>query len=328
MDKVLWVKFGWSDLYQGGHVDGNFAWLNTEGGDGHEAFNFLPAPNGKYYCYVPPHGKSQASPSSIDPHGWTVICLAKFPHQKGVRVVGWYENATLMGKEIPRPEYKENRGFRKGNRGEKFCYSIESSEAYFVLPEHRRAFSHGSIKQAKFSYLRGPDKGIAQSEAKEEVFQILKAELARLKPLVVRQPNPEKAVDPLEDNTDPMGQFGTPEHRKAVEMEAERVATQELEKMGYNVVRRSDEKIGYDLQADSRTGKPSLFVEVKGTSGTARRFFMTPNEFSFRKTSGWRLAMVTNTLDDPELVILKNREVEEMFALQPMVWIGKEVKDQ
>ena len=53
MDKVLWVKFGWSDHYRGGPVDGNFSQL-ARGDVGHEAYNFEPAADGTYYCYVPP----------------------------------------------------------------------------------------------------------------------------------------------------------------------------------------------------------------------------------------------------------------------------------
>jgi hypothetical protein len=44
MKKILWVKFGWSDYYRGGPIDGNFGWLKKNKGKknegrGHEAFN-------------------------------------------------------------------------------------------------------------------------------------------------------------------------------------------------------------------------------------------------------------------------------------------------
>lgn len=32
MNNVLWVKFGWSDYYRGGLIDGNFGWLNDNRG--------------------------------------------------------------------------------------------------------------------------------------------------------------------------------------------------------------------------------------------------------------------------------------------------------
>ena len=325
MKKVMWVKFGWSEYYRGGPVDGNFRWLNEGDGEGHEAFNFMPGPDGAYYCYVPPHGPSSASPSSDDPDGWTVICLAKFPSQKGVHVVGWYENATLMGEQVPRPEYNAGIGFRRDVQGTEFSYAIKSDTAFFVPPEARtEPFSHNSVKQAKFSYLVGPD--VATTEAKAEVLAILEAELARLKTRAIAQPNPANAPDELEDEIDPMGRFGTPEHRRTVELAAERAATEELELMGYRVVRRSDEKIGYDLQAIPNRGGSELYVEVKGTSGADRRFYMTPKEREFTATDGWRLAMVTDALGNPAVTFFTVKQMEQRFSLQPMVWIGREVE--
>lgn len=325
MKKVMWVKFGWSDYYRGGAVDGNFEWLKNADREGHEAFNFMPGPDGAYYCYVPPHGPSSASPWRDDPHGWTVICLAKFPSQKGVHVVGWYEDATLIGEQVPRPEYKAGIGFRRDLQDAEFTYAIRANNAFFVRPEDRTApFSHPSVKQAKFSYLAGPD--IEQTVAKTQVLEMLEAELARLDSLAISQPNPANAPDELEDDIDPLGRFGTPEHRRNVELAAERAATEELERQGYRVVRRSDEKIGYDLQAIPINGGSDLYVEVKGTSGLERRFYMTPKEREFTSTNGWRLAMVTDALGKPSVTFFNCNQMEQRFSLQPMVWIGREVE--
>ena len=325
MKKIMWVKFAWSEYYRGGPVGGNFRWLKEGDGEGHEAFNFLPGPDGGYYCYVPPHGPSSASPYRDDPHGWTVICLAKFPAQKGVHIVGWYENATLMGKEVPRPEYKAGIGFRLDSHGKKFSFSISSKTAFFVPPEQRTApFSHPSIKQAKFSYLVGPD--VKQTDEKTEILSILEAELARLRPIAISQPNPVSAPDELEDDIDPLGRFGTPEHRRTVELAAERATTGMLEQLGYRVVRRSNEKIGYDLQAIAEDGGSDLYVEVKGTSGGERRFYMTPKERAFTSTDGWRLAMVTDALGTPEVTLFTYKQMEQRFSLQPMVWVGREIE--
>lgn len=325
MKKVMWVKFGWSEYYRGGPVDGNFRWLVEGDGEGHEAFNFLPGPNGEYYCYVPPHGPHSASPSSSDPDGWTVICLAKFPAQKGVHVVGWLENATLIGKQKPRPEYKAGVGFRRDVQGAMFSYSIMSDKAFFVPPEDRtRPFSHPSVKQAKFSYLTGP--GVEVKPAKAEVLAILEAELARLRPIAISQPNPANAPDELEDEIDPLGGFGTPEHRREVELAAEGAVSKELERLGYDVIRRSDEKIGYDLQAVAKDTGSDLYIEVKGTSKLERRFFMTPKERDYAITDGWRLAMVTDALINPKVTFFTEKQMEQRFSIQPMVWIGREVE--
>ena len=93
MEKVLWVKFGWSEFYCGGPVEGNFSHLARKGNQGHEAYNFEPAQDGTYYSYVPPHFGKYA-PTSDDLTGWTVICPAKHPKSKGVRIVGWYDTIS------------------------------------------------------------------------------------------------------------------------------------------------------------------------------------------------------------------------------------------
>lgn len=325
MKKIIWVKFGWSDYYRGGPVAGDFGYLKDGAGEGHEAFNFMPGPDGRYYCHIPPHGPSSVYPTNEDATGWTVICLAKFPPQKGIHVVGWYENATLIGKQVPRPEYELGIGFRRDTNGDKFTYLIRAEKAFFVPPEHRVApFSHSSVKQAKFSYLAGP--GIKSTDRKAEVLEILKAELVRLKSLAIAQPNPTSAPDDLENSIDPMAGFGTPEHRREVELAAEKAVTIQLKAMGYTVKRRSDEKIGYDLQATPRARGQELYVEVKGTSGIERRFFMTPNEHECSSIEGWRLAIVTDALASPTVSFFTRKQVDQRFSMQPMVWIGREVE--
>jgi hypothetical protein len=193
LEKILWVKFGWSDYYQGAEVEGNFSWKTDEGGELHEAFNFRKGPNDKYYCYVPPHGKGKSSPDSTDRDGWTVICFAKRLDRPGVHIVGWYENATLHGQEVKRREYDEPDGFRLDNKGDKFAFTIESESAFLVPPSFRvNPLVHRSIRSASFSYLSGPDEKMQKSEAKTEVRAYIERELVRLRSLSIQAPTMEK----------------------------------------------------------------------------------------------------------------------------------------
>ena len=114
-----------------------------------------------------------------------------------------------------------------------------------------------------------------------------------LRKITIAQPNRINVKTDIEDGSDPLINFGTAEQRKKVEIAAEEVATTYLDEHDYMAVRRSDEKIGYDLQAIPKDGGQDLYVEVKGTSGSISRFFMTPNELSFLKTKGWRIVLVT-----------------------------------
>ena len=147
MKKILWVKFGWSEFYRGGPVDGNFSYLSGKGKQGHEAYNFAPAADGTYYCYVPPLFEVYA-PNHPDQTGWTVVCLAKHPKRKGIHIVGWYKDATLLGRwrDVPAPRTRPL--FTDTDQRERWSYCIISKTAFFVPPQERnKSFTHRSVGQ-------------------------------------------------------------------------------------------------------------------------------------------------------------------------------------
>jgi hypothetical protein len=322
--KILWVKFGWSDYYRGGPVDGDFSWLSS--GDeperrGHEAFNFNPGPDEKYYCYVPPQGKGYA-PSNNDPEGWTVVCLAKHPNHAGIHVVGWYENATLHGEWRDPP----TGGIKK--RGDAmhpaydWSYCITSDNVYFIPPEHRTMpFSDPSVRQGKFSFLEGPDVNITDN--KRRVLRILDGLLPTLRPLATKNPSEENLPDPELDATDPFKGFGTPEHRRNVETAAERAAIKYYQAKGFSCKRVTHIPCGHDFVFTN--GKSELHVEVKGTAGTLARFFLTRNEYSkgLESDPSWRLLMVTSALSSsPIIAEYDATQLRRAFDLAPYAYIA------
>lgn len=328
MEKVLWVKFGWSDYYRGGPVDGNFGWLKAakggkSEGKGHEAFNFMPI-DGTYYCYVPPQAKKYA-PSHHENTGWTVICLAKNPKHKGIHVVGWYENATLLGGWYKPPNPGDAK--KSGTVGSAYdwSYCIESETAYFVPPEHRTMpFSDPSIRQGKYSFLAGPD--IRQSPEKFRVLDLLKERVAALNEVAIHNPSEQTAPDPELDQGDPLLGFGTPEHRKMVEKAAERAVISFYEDQGYTYEDVTKINCGYDFLFSK--GKAALHVEVKGTSSNIAGFFLTRNEHDagYKADPAWRLAMVTRALSDkPEVQVFDAHGIKKAFDLAPYVYLGKPV---
>jgi hypothetical protein len=315
LDKLLWVKFGWSDFYRGGPVDGNFPWIKG-GEQGHEAWNFLRQSDGTYYCYTPPQGGS-GTPWNPDLHGWTVVCLAKDPHRQGVNVVGWYEDAELMGKYEIRPD-----GFDPGGvaPSDEYYYSIRAKKAFLVPPQFRtNPFSHTSIRQGKYSFLAGPN--VVTNDNKREVRAILEERLRRLKNVAIENPDVETAPDRDNDEIDPLSGFGDAEHRKSVEVAAVEAAKAVLGKQGYNCVSRENDNVGFDLEATHKNGS-TLHVEVKGTASKLPRFFLTANEHGYREASEWRLAMVVDALSKPQVQIYDLREFEREFEIAPMVWKG------
>lgn len=326
MKKVLWVKFGWSDYYRGGPVDGNFSWLveNKEqknAGRGHEAFNFNPGPDGTYYCYVPPQAKKYA-PSHHDPDGWTVICLAKRPKHSGIHVVGWYEDATLHGEWRDPPESLIKKRGDAVHPAYDWSYCITSKTAYFIPPEYRTMpFSDASVRQGKYSFLEGPD--VDANDSKTRVLKILEGRLKVMTPLAIKNPNDGMLSDLELDPIDPLKGFGTPEHRQKVEKAAECAVIKYYKAKGYTYERVTHLPCGHDFVFTN--GGLVLHVEVKGTASSSPQFFLTRNEHAkgLQSNPAWRLAMVTSALSaTPDIIEYDAAELNRAFDLEPYVYIG------
>ena len=322
MKKVLWIKFGWSDYYRGGPVDGNFRYLAGEGNVGHEAYNFLLAADGTYYCYVPPQNGS--APSNSDLTGWTVVCLAKNPKRKGIHIVGWYENATLLGCYRDVPDTRAHLPIPGKKRNARWKYCISSKTAYFVPPEERTMpFSHRSVRRGKYSFLRGP--GVRKTVNKEAVLKLLERRIKKLRSVAIKNPTGDSAPDPGGDPADPLGGFGTPEHRKKVEKAAEKAVKKHYRAKGFSSTDVTRKSLGFDFIF--KKGRTELHVEVKGTSGEIPRFFFTRNENAYRENPPWRFAIVTNALaQQPTVRVYRNREFKKQFELDPYVYTGEPVK--
>jgi hypothetical protein len=324
--KILWVKFGWSDYYRGGPVDGDFGWIKenkARGSEhrGHEAFNFNPGPDGSYYCYVPPQAKEHA-PSNRDREDWTVVCLAKNPRHKGIHIVGWYENATLYGEWLDPPAGTINQRGDPMHPAYDWSYCISSKTAYFVPPEYRTMpFSDAAIRIGKYSFLEGPDVDINNN--KKRVLALLEERMKAMLPIVVKNPNEATLPDPELDAADPLKMFGTPEHRKAVEKAAERIVIDYYKLKGYFCKRVTHLPCGYDFIFTKE--KSEVHVEVKGTAGTSPQFFLTRNEHvkGLQSDPAWRLVMVTSALSTaPNVTEYNAVELKRAFDLDPYVFIG------
>ena len=107
-DRIILAKIGWSENYDGvGGGDnprGNFEGLKR-GGPGNEAFNFKRAANDRNYGYFRANkGRlrlrrihERSAGGSLG--GVTVVWVSVPPKESGLRVVGWYRNATVFDSE-------------------------------------------------------------------------------------------------------------------------------------------------------------------------------------------------------------------------------------
>lgn len=82
---------------------------------------------------------------------------------------------------------------------------------------------------------------------------------------------------------------------------------------------------GFDILFVHRLSRDELHVEVKGTAGLRPHFFISDNEYAYaEKSEEWRLAMVTNALDDPAVEILTYPQAKERFDWMPFAWHATE----
>ena len=106
--------------------------------------------------------------------------------------------------------------------------------------------------------------------------------------------------------------------RKRVEIAAVDFVTEHYTRAGYSVTDRQKDNCGYDLfvEGDGET----LKIEVKGTSLSDRRFFISRNERAMSADPLWRLAIVTNALLNPSFEIMSAEQMESIFNFDALCW--------
>lgn len=112
--------------------------------------------------------------------------------------------------------------------------------------------------------------------------------------------------------------FGDPATRAKVENAAVNAARRHYRRRGWAVKDVSKEKLGWDLDCTSPQGDVH-HVEVKGVSGAAPAALLTRNEARAAKVEhGWRLVIVTQALDNPQLHLVDGPTAVE--ASTPFVY--------
>jgi len=298
MDKIVLLKTGWCDTYDGDEVQGNFAFLRENGGvSGHEKFNFRATLGERYFGYCPPIGAG-AVPRPKEPSGWVVVWVSRKPDTTGVRIVGIYEDAKFEKKFLERDV-----------DGEPITYCVRAPRAYFVPAEMRKWVFPSPVRSGPCCYLKG---GKNDERYTSLVRKIEKA-IGEIKALSSSPTVTEAGRTP---------QFPDNEHIKAVEKASVEFVRRSYERRGYEIIDRQLQKnFGYDLEVKKK--KRTLFLEVKGTAGTIEYGYMTIAERRV-STGGareqWRLCMVTNALGRRKLRILNAKRFGEEFALEPIAF--------
>ncbi len=119
------------------------------------------------------------------------------------------------------------------------------------------------------------------------------------------------------------GGFGSATENRIVEKAACKAVQKHLQRNGYAVVSQESEKVGYDF--DARRNGEELHVEVKGVSGSVRKFIITAREVRrARGDSKFRLALVTDAIvSDRRIRICTRKEFLESFELNPIAYFAE-----
>ncbi|EHR5321650.1 DUF3883 domain-containing protein [Vibrio parahaemolyticus] len=302
MNKIAFVKTGWSEFYNGGPVVGNYKHVQDYE-EAHERYNFKMSSDGRFYAYIPPIGKNQSPPKPQKNNGWLVVFVAKRPNQPGLYPVGWYKNATFHHEYLSRPEYSEEGLFETDVHGDEYSYCISSNQAFLIPLELRHndiSFPGTHFKRTPVVYVSGEKSGEDdwRKELKKLAHKILKLE--------------------TDESKKSFPNFPDPERRKLVEEAAIRQATTYLSDLGYTIVDRQKDNCGYDLLAKNLNDE--LHVEVKGTSNTEPKFFISRNEYGYMQNPKWRLIIVSNALAKPALRMMNGKEVRKAFNFEPLTY--------
>jgi hypothetical protein len=307
-DRVAVFKTGWCEYYDGDTPKGDHKSLRTLG-EGHERYNFKPGPDGRYYGYTPPIAEKY-SPAPKDKDGWLIFVLAKKPGETGLYLVGWYEDATFTGSYTPRPEYRTKPpSLERDMEGNPFLYVASAPRATLVDPGARRFRIDGNrMRRAPVYYLRG-------NRANGPWREKLARALLRAKASVQASGDVKRTAVTLRG-----GICADPVRRKEVENAAIAAVRARFAK-SYDCVDRQPDRCGFDLFFVHRRTERELHVEVKGTAGAQPHFFISRNEYAYAASSTeWRLAMVTNALDEPVVEVMTYDQAKRRFDWEPYSW--------
>lgn len=299
------VTIDWSDDYTGGALSGR------HGEAGHERYNFLPS-KGVYYGYFPPNGYN--FPTNKGSSKWLIFFVARPRRDEPSVVVGWYEDATIVGSHT-RPDVK-----RLPTRSDEhpFSYSAMARSAVCIPAAARDCVLPKGRSLRSFAFVRADGE---DADSREALIQLLLRYRQRV--LIGTSGQPLKGRNVF--STDP-------ELRKQV-AEAAVAAIKEDFGLNYNFIdKQKVPGTGYDLEFEDKVSGEIWCIEVKGTGGSRDVFFITRTErkvgcdmLADEKAGDlrrWRLALVTSALD-PERRGIKYfdfDQLEECFQFDCLQW--------
>ena len=288
--RILFANVGWMTHYQGynekDQIKNGGSWRND---DKHEVYNFFPI-DGICYGYVQPVKWAPINLKRIDKNSnkdnrlndVLVVWLATHPQNRGTYIVGWYNNATVF------------RTFQDSTLEQRKCYTYNikaKAEDCVLVPVDQRTFQipranvkgKGFLGQSNIWYADSDSQSV--KDFRNEVINYI------------------NAFHGGSDGDTKQTLKVDAEARKQVEIAAVKFVKDVYEHLGYEVISREKENIGWDLDAVRK--KEKLKLEVKGLAQSQISVRISNNEYNsmLNNTESYRLCVVTNAIQKPVLTV-------------------------
>lgn len=278
--KILLCRIAWMKYYNGrANIDvpvsgAKYILKNKKGGEIHNFKNR----NGKVYGYFPFINSPSiqnlgADRTSESVKGITVVFCSKHPKEGGIRIVGWYKNATVFSYPPPRSDNK-------------YFHAVAENRNARLIPENDRIFLLQEIfgRNSLFYFSRHAEKAELLKEIKKYIANNGKVSALKNKTKNTKGWKGGYQLDILK--------------RLKIEKRAILMAFKYYrDRYGFENVRTVErDNKGWDIEIRSKLA--NINVEVKGNSGSELFVQLTPNEYSIfsKNPLNYHLFVVNNTL--------------------------------
>ena len=237
-------------------------------------------------------GRLGGAPDATHVDGVTIVFTAT-PRTGRRVVVGWYRNARVWRDWQDRGKIPY---FAKARVED--CTRLELDRRGFNVPRANKAKGIWGMGRSNIRY-------VGHADESEEIVSDLRAYV--LDPTGINLPPRRHAGGGRPRQSDP---------RLRTEVEKAAINHVIAHYKGYEWVTVEDENKGWDLEF--KRGELELLVEVKGRLGAIGRVELTPNEYAAmrQRRRKYRLAIVTRSLDDPQLSIVRYNESDRTWRDQ------------
>ena len=313
MEEMLFCRVGWMEWYQGDlehdPISGGGSYVETYG-YGHEIYNFLPDDEGNLYGFVEVGGDmsitrlgAKSYDQSISPV--LVVWCGSSPYGVDggpMNVVGWYRNATVFRRSEPCPSHLvAKRPLPRSDDRWTFRVMAREEEAV-LIPKHERSLEIPRARGTSSGFGRRNiwyADGLGDHEIRKMVLDYIASGYRGVGTVERRH---GRRTIPFQPDV---------ERRHRVEQAAMRAAESWYQRHGWVIQDVSALNRGWDIEA--RRDGCLLRVEVKGLSGNAIVFDLTPREYEqmklFSLEGSYRVCVVVNALESAPYVYRLTYEV-------------------